>query len=546
MRITGFTHRLVRLAIATVAVAVTATAVSAQQAATYEVVSSFTIAEGRPNGVIQARNGQFYGTTVVPPSTAPFVTRSRGTVFVMDAAGARTTIFTFVESVGSPPVDVGSPTGNLFEGTDGSVYGTTYSLNNRVGPYRLFKISPQGLFTPLALAPNFMRAGVIEARDGRLYGVTGAPAVSNGSVFRVEASGGGLTTLHSFGTDSAYPVGELVEIDDGSLYGATEGGSMVGPPLQVPGTIFQVNPATGAFAIRYEFADDIRPAGRLIQGSDGLLYGTTVNGGDFGLGTVFSFDAAGTLTTLHHFSGDDGANPSAGLMQGSDGRLYGTTRDGGAFGYGTVFVVDTTGALTTLHDFTLSDGANPSSELIEASDGTLYGAAQMGGPDDGGVIFRLRLATSTPDQYFELVSRNSGKCLDVHGASPDAAAAVIQWVCHGGANQQWRLEPADGGAFRIIARHSGQALDVFGALLDDVIPIIQWPAHGGDNQAWTLQPASDGYVSIVARHSGKVLDVEFASPDDGARVIQYTPHGGANQQWLLRGWVVRNFSVAAK
>ena len=146
----------------------------------------------------------------------------------------------------------------------------------------------------------------------------------------------------------------------------------------------------------------------------------------------------------------------------------------------------------------------------------------------------LESLESPPDQYFEIVSRSSGECLDVYGASTEPVAPVIQWSCHGGPNQHWRLEPAGGGAFRIIARHSGQALDVFGALVDDVIPIIQWPAHGGDNQALTLEPAGDGYVRIVARHSGKALDVEFASPDDGARVIQYMPHGGANQQWLLR------------
>ena len=115
------------------------------------------------------------------------------------------------------------------------------------------------------------------------------------------------------------------------------------------------------------------------------------------------------------------------------------------------------------------------------------------------------------------MSRHSGQCLDVFGASTDAAASVIQWTCHGGANQQWRLEPAGGGAVRILARHSGQALDVFGALVDDVTPIIQCPVHGGDNQVWTLEPAPDGHVRIVARHSGKVLDVEFASVDDGTR-----------------------------
>jgi probable HAF family extracellular repeat protein len=140
---------------------------------------------------------------------------------------------------------------------------------------------------------------------------------------------------------------------------------------------------------------------------------------------------------------------------------------------------------------------------------------------------------SPPEGYYEIVSRNSDKCLDVSYASTEAAASVIQWTCHGGENQQWRLESVSDGVFRIIARHSGQVLDVYRGLVDDVIPTIQYPWHGGDNQQWTLEPASNGYVFIVARHSGKVLDVEGGSVHDGARVIQYTRHGGANQQWLL-------------
>jgi len=136
--------------------------------------------------------------------------------------------------------------------------------------------------------------------------------------------------------------------------------------------------------------------------------------------------------------------------------------------------------------------------------------------------------------YYEIVSRHSGKCLDVFGASLDDAAPVIQWTCTGGPNQQWRLERTASGAYHLIARHSGKALDVFGALVDDLAPAIQFPTNNGDNQLWTLQPASDGYVSIVAHHSGKPLDVAGASLEDGAVVIQYTAHGGANQQWLLR------------
>lgn len=138
------------------------------------------------------------------------------------------------------------------------------------------------------------------------------------------------------------------------------------------------------------------------------------------------------------------------------------------------------------------------------------------------------------DGYFELVSLNSGKCLDVSGGSTAAGAPAIQWTCHGGANQHWRLEPAGGGGFRIISRASGQALDVSGGSVDDNAPTIQWLVHGGDNQVWTPQPASNGYVYLIGRQSGKALDIQFGSADDGATVVQYTPHGGANQQWFLR------------
>ena len=80
-----------------------------------------------------------------------------------------------------------------------------------------------------------MRAGVIQARDGRLYGTAFGEQIntffhSYGFVFRVAANGGTATVLHEFaGTDSAFPAAELVEIDDGSLYGTTQGGAFFFP-----------------------------------------------------------------------------------------------------------------------------------------------------------------------------------------------------------------------------------------------------------------------------------------------------------------------------
>ena len=52
---------------------------------------------------------------------------------------------------------------------------------------------------------------------------------------------------------------------------------------------------------------------------------------------------------------------------------------------------------------------------------------------------------TSPPTFYEIVARNSDKCLDVVYTLAEARASVIQWVCHGGANQQWRIEPAGDG-----------------------------------------------------------------------------------------------------
>src|SRR5215831_12867854 len=114
------------------------------------------------------------------------------------------------------------------------------------------------------------------------------------------------------------------------------------------------------------------PAG-LVQGTDGNFYGTTSAGGVSNKGTVFKITPWGVLTTLHSFSGNDGAGPN-GLVQGTDGNFYGTTLEGGTDsdcpyvfydGCGTVFKITTAGTLTTLYSFDYwHDGAYPWAALV--------------------------------------------------------------------------------------------------------------------------------------------------------------------------------------
>src|SRR5690242_20719624 len=86
---------------------------------------------------------------------------------------------------------------------------------------------------------------------------------------------------------------------------------------------------------------------RLMQGSDGMLYGTTQDGGINDYGLVFKVNTNGAgYSVLHHFNGigGDGTHPQAGLVQGSDGMLYGTTANGGTNDHGTVFKLKTDGS----------------------------------------------------------------------------------------------------------------------------------------------------------------------------------------------------------
>ena len=182
---------------------------------------------------------------------------------------------------------------------------------------------------------------------------------------------GVLTTLVEFtgigGTNKgALPIAGLVQGNDGSFYGTTSYGGAIDL-----GTVFKVTtngtPAGTTLTTLVEFSFNeeankgARPYAGLVQGSDGNLYGTTVNGGAFNYGTVFSITRAGVLTTLVELTGSGASNkgryPFEGV-QDSERNFCGTTREGGTNGLGTVFKMTPAGVLTTLVEFTGIGGAN--------------------------------------------------------------------------------------------------------------------------------------------------------------------------------------------
>jgi uncharacterized repeat protein (TIGR03803 family) len=111
------------------------------------------------------------------------------------------------------------------------------------------------------------------------------------------------------------------------------------------------------------------------QGRDGSYYGTSVEGGTSGLGTLFKITASGTLTTLYSFDGSVGEYPFGGVTLGTDGNFYGTTNRGGSAGFGSIYKVTPAGVVTSPHSFTnTGDGTNPAAAPVLGNDGNFYGS----------------------------------------------------------------------------------------------------------------------------------------------------------------------------
>ena len=289
-----------------------------------------------------------------------------------------------------------NPGAGLVQGKDGNFYGTT--AVGGAGYGSLFQLTPSGTLATLISFDKTNGANpgaaLVQGSDDAFYGTTDNGGTNNlGTIFKV-TTGGTLTTLVSFhGTDGSRPHASLVQGQDGKFYGTTE----IGGTNQV-GTAFQMLPNGTLTSLVSFDTNSYSPRAGLVQTADGNFYGTTYFGGANGYGTVFKMTTNGALTPLYSFTGgSNGANPYAGLTQGADGKLYGTTYFGGAYtnlsgsGNGTVFKLTTNGTLTTLASFNGTNGARPLAGLVQALDGSFYGTTANGGTgtNDSGTIFRL-------------------------------------------------------------------------------------------------------------------------------------------------------------
>ena len=171
-------------------------------------------------------------------------------------------------------------------GAGGNYYGTSSPAVSGAKTY-FYRVTPSGAFTNIATLPYTGTGVLLEATDGNFYGVQPtslgcSSSDQHGAVFKLTPSGQ-FTILHDFGVCGNAVVNSLIEGSDGKLYGATQANNV----------LFSLT-KSGSYKVEFETGnpntEGLCPCS-LLQGSDGIIYGSASGGGPTGSGVIFALDA---------------------------------------------------------------------------------------------------------------------------------------------------------------------------------------------------------------------------------------------------------------
>jgi len=319
--------------------------------ATYELPSGFSLPGLVTAGPLLYANGALYGTAELAGAA------EAGAIFQVNLSTATlSTSYLFqggsdgaapeVGVIGVKGLLVGTTAegGGIGGGCSNFGCGTIYTFDPMTGTkVELYRFTGGANGAGPAFLSNLL---------GSYYGSSsyqGSATCNCGTIFRITPNGAALTTLHTFegGSDGDEPDSPLLVVGN-LFYGTTRAGGTGNCTWNGGcGTIYAINPRTGAEKVLYSFQggkDGWRPYGNLAY-LHGKLYGVTYGGGTLdchnrkGCGTIFQFDlATKTERVLYAFrlpgTGFDTAGATITLVGNT---LYGTTQASTGHYAGTIF-----------------------------------------------------------------------------------------------------------------------------------------------------------------------------------------------------------------
>jgi uncharacterized repeat protein (TIGR03803 family) len=377
---------------------------SASNSAIYSFGTTQPVDGAVPKGSLTYVNGLLFGrTTTVTSGCVESRDYGRavtgdGVIFHFDSSNV--TASYSIDHIFSGNPDGENPRHDAMTPFNGELFGTTLqggTKNNGI----IFSVSQTG--TGYANLVSLTKSHgdeshscfVVNNLNNLLYGMTASGGDNDGGViFSFDPTTSTYQTLYSFHSSTGHePHGRLTLDPNGTtLYGMTrQGGS------EKYGVVFSFDTTTNNYTVLHDFIGGPNDGatsdhGYVVQAGN-VLYGMTTDGGLSSNGVIFSLTTDGTTFQLLHKFGSihhDGKNPYGSLLLVGN-QLYGTTANGGDYGMGTVFVINTDGTgYSRLHNFggTKHDGVKPIDNVILLN-GALYGMTTEGGDFDQGTIFSV-------------------------------------------------------------------------------------------------------------------------------------------------------------
>lgn len=229
----------------------------------------------------------------------------------------------------------------------------------------------------------------------------------------VMTQGQTLSVVHTFtgGSDGRYPTFSGATLDSaGNIYGNTFGGGS-----NREGVAYKIEKQNGTFNVLYNFnrASGSNPSSPVKVGPGGSLYGSTGYGGTNSLGAVYNLSPPPTFchsvtcywdgTALFSFTNSSGYSTGANeLAFDNSGNIYGTTQEGGAYGLGTLFELTPNGSggwnEVVLYSFGPASG--PGGNVATGgpafdAGGNIYVPTVRGGANNCGTVSKLSSSGGT-------------------------------------------------------------------------------------------------------------------------------------------------------
>lgn len=348
----------------------------------YQVIHDFNNTDGaKPDAGMIAVNDRLYGTTETGGRYS-----NGGVIFSMTPEGSESVLHDFGYSTDGSDPNAGLTVVN------GVLYGTA-KRGGKHGDGTVFAVKLSGrertLYSFKGGTDGQQPHSALFYAHGFFYGTTYAGgAYGDGTIYEV-GKGGSEEVLHAFGksyVNGAEPNTGFVTAD-GKLYSLTFGGGSHRKGIAYSLTFSGTEHVLHSFGKPY---DGAHPYNAQLVADGGVFYGTTCDGGLYGHGTVYTITLAGRERVIYDFgkASGDPVCPYDGLVL-LDGVMYGTSYNGGTLDSGTLFSITYDGTLKVLHSFGASgDGALPAAPLT-VLDGTLFGTTFSGGSGgDDGTVFK--------------------------------------------------------------------------------------------------------------------------------------------------------------